>query len=139
MASPHPQPTALAKLKGADKQNPQRYRNRAHEPRPVLGVGDPPAWLGADGAAVWASMQAEIAPGVLTRQDRRMFGVLCSLVRSYEAAPDEMSIGRLSTLSSIASQFGMTPSARTKVAAIEAETEDSNPFAEFAPNLRAVS
>ncbi len=140
MPSPHPQPTALAKLKGADKHDPQRYRARAKEPKPVLGIGTAPAQLSESAVAIWIELQDDFAPGVLTRQDRRMFGVLCELFAEHDKSPADMTGARLSVMNSIQAQFGMTPSSRTKVSTVEIEDDKpENPFAKFAPNLRAVS
>ena len=139
MASPHPQPTAVAKLKGADKHNPQRYRGRAKEPKPELGIGECPDWLDGETFIVWKELEAEIAPGVLTRQDRQPFTVLCSLLAEFRGDPKGLNAAKLGIINSISQQFGMTPSSRTKVSTIDPETEKpENTFARFAPGLRAV-
>ena len=36
-------PTALLELTGALRKDPQRYRDRANEPRPDTSIGEPPA------------------------------------------------------------------------------------------------
>ena len=126
-----PDPTALAKLKGADKHDPQRYRGRAKEPKPRIGIGECPARLSDTTRAIWDELKDDMAPGVLTRQDRRMFAVLCRLFAEYDADPD-MSGTKLGQLNSIAGQFGLTPSMRTKVRVTDDEQDaPQNPFAQF--------
>lgn len=126
-------PTAMHLLTGAMNHDPQRFRDRVNEPKPELGIGEAPKWLDPSASAVWIELQAQIAAGVLTRQDRRMYGVLCSLLSQYHAAPADMTSAKLSTINSLAGQFGMTPSTRSKVAIAPAANPE-NPFAEFATN-----
>ena len=128
-----PQPTALAKLKGADKHNPSRYKSRAKEPKPRQGIGQCPARLGDAAAAVWAEIESEIAAGVLTWQDRRAFGLLCQLFAEFDAAPSDFPGVKLGMVNSLLGQFGMTPSSRTRIRVVNDDPEvEANPFAEFA-------
>jgi hypothetical protein len=42
-------PTNILKLKGADKANPARFKDRGNEPQPQKGQGKAPDWLSPRG------------------------------------------------------------------------------------------
>ena len=138
-------PTALLKLTGAMDRNKQRYASRATEPKPQIGIGEPPKWLDRSQRATWRDLQAEIVPGVLTRQDRQAFALLCCLLSQFRATPETMPTSRISQMNSLLGQFAMTPATRSRVAVIPGprepnrfanngkrpDTLDANPFEEF--------
>ena len=137
-------PTAIHALTGAMQAHPERFRDRANEPKPEPDNGDAPKWLDQDSEAIWHELQTEVAHGVLTRQDRRAFAMLCCLLAEFQASPTGMQTSRISVMNSLLGQFGMTPATRSKVtAAPDAKPENrfakngrhpetANPFAEFA-------
>lgn len=136
-------PTVMLQLAGA--LDAKRARERAAEPKPKAGIGDAPKWLDRYSKAVWQELQEEIAAGVLTRQDRQIFAVLCCLLAQFRDAPFGMPTSRIAQMNSLLGQFGMSPSTRSKVTAAPAVNPENrfaihrvghpeavNPFAQFA-------
>ena len=63
-------PTNILKLKGADKKNPARFKDRENEPVNVHPIGKPPTWLNAKEQKAWAMIVKECIAGVLGEADR---------------------------------------------------------------------
>src|SRR5688572_15066875 len=115
MASPHPVPIAVARMKGADAKNPQRYRDRAKAPKPAAGIGIPPEHLSGEAAVVWLELAPTMVDGVLTVADRIAWEALCELVAEMRDTKRDFSGAKYSTLVSLLARFGMTPADRAKV------------------------
>lgn len=79
-------PLALARLTGADRKNPQRYRDRT-EPPSDDGVGDPPDHLSASAKKAWRSFRNELP--WLRRSDRCILGS-ASMLRARFQDEDEL-------------------------------------------------
>ena len=127
----HPAPTALALLKGADKQNPQRYRERKKAATAAAGIGDVPEYLTGGGAVVWLEVAPLMVEGVLTVADRVAWCALCELEAERREAPREFTGAKYATLVSLLARFGMTPSDRAKVSIADDSDKPANEFAEF--------
>ena len=123
-------PTVLHALSGAMAHNPKRFTDRKNEPKPEIGIGDAPKWMARLAKAVWRDLQADIAPGVLTQQDRQAFAVLCCLVDQFRRSPGAMQTSRIAQMNSLLGQFGMSPSTRSKVS-VKPPPLGENPFAQF--------
>ena len=121
----HAQPLEVAKLKGADKKNPQRYR--ATPPKSKLPLGRAPADLIEGADACWYELSDMSVPGVLTGADRIALEVLANMLCEYRAAPKDFATTKLGQMIGILGRFGMTPSDRTKLG-VEDKKQD-NPFA----------
>jgi len=108
------QPTKLLELSGAIKHDPQRYRDRADEPRPSTSIGDPPAeFLGAPHARhreLWREFIAEAPKGVLTGCDRYLLANACRIQVLIEQGACTMSMH--SQLRRYMLDMGMTLSGR---------------------------
>ena len=118
---PKPKPDALKRLAGTDQ--PSRMMDNAVEfPTPELGESAPPNWLtNADAVAEWDRLYPLLeANRVLTTADVTMLAHLCRLhgstVRRTRAGMDVSSSSE-AQLRAYYSEFGLTPSSRTRVLA----------------------
>jgi phage terminase small subunit len=128
---PQPQPTALKVLRG----NPGRRRLNPDEPKPEpLESLKPPAWLTPEAAAIWREDAPHVHQlGLLTRLDRRQFGVYCTHQARWQAlsangADDHTSIGLLrreaEVVQRLAARFGLDPASRTALKVESPTTAD---------------
>lgn len=131
MPSPYPQPLALAKLTGADKKNPQRYRDRKSAIQCGTDIGEPPTVLTPGALSVWLELQPVFVPGVLSAMDQAAFSVLCELVSQFREAPRDMPGAKLGKMISLFSLFGLTPVDRQRIRAQTETEEPLNPFEAF--------
>jgi len=106
------------------KGNPGRRRLNPDEPQPApLDSLEPPAWLTPDAAAIWREDAPHVhGLGLLTRLDRRQFGVYCTHQARWQAlcekgAEDHTTIGLLrreaEVVQRLATRFGLDPASRT--------------------------
>jgi phage terminase small subunit len=123
----HAQPREVARLKGADKKDPQRYRGEA--PKRDMPLGNAPAQLSEDAAACWFELQSLALPGVMTGADRIMFEVASNLMAEYRRDPVEFAVGKYAHLIGLLARFGMSPADRQKLA-VEKPKSD-NPYADL--------
>jgi hypothetical protein len=120
------QPVELAKLKGADIKDPQRYR--ATIPKSALPLGDAPEHMGEAAAACWFELSSMAIPGTLTGADRIMLEVLSDLLAEYRVCPADFAIGKYTHLIGALARFGMSPSDRNRLG-VDKPKDDENPFA----------
>ncbi len=151
---PKPLPTALKKARGTYR----RDRTAANEIQPIPGIPAPPAWLDAEARDEWDPVVPQLAEqGVLTSVDGAALEGYCSnyaaavrLQRIADAAPiveglhgpkenPAASAARKhwALVRQFAAEFGLTPSARSRVGAPDAkpkqEGEEAQMFGAFLP------
>lgn|SRR5210317_1780154 len=119
------QPVEIAKLKGAHKVNPERYRNEV--PKSDLPLGEPPDHMTDDAKDCWMELSFYQIPGVNTGADRVLMETLSNLLAEYRRAPTEMPTNRISQMINCMARFGMSPSDRTKLG--QPLKPKDNPFA----------
>jgi phage terminase small subunit len=136
---PQPRPTALKVLRG----NPGRRPLNPTEPKPQpLESIEPPAWRTAEAAAIWREDAPHVHQlGLLTRLDRRQFGVYRTHQARWQAlcakgADDHTTIGLLrreaEVVQRLAARFGLDPASRT---ALKVETpKAADPLLSFVRN-----
>jgi len=110
------QPLALAILKGADKKDPQRYRDptaQSDEP-----LGDHPG-LSGHALKAWRDLEKNSIPGVLTGADRFMMEIAATLLGEFRDDPSEFAVGKYGQLISCLARLGLSPADRQKVRAPE--------------------
>jgi len=135
MARPR-KPLAHHEATGGTAKNPQRFRDRAEEPRCESPLGQPPAAFlpGKDGyhsseakalLAIWHEVaeQAEASNVDLTLADRLTVENLCRCQRTIRASTRPQS-GQLAQAKAYLSELGLTPAGRTRVAARKAKEAD---------------
>ena len=127
-----PKPTALKILEGTARKD----RMKAAEPRPAIGARPPP-WLPHDGPArlAWRRLSRVLtATRVLTVADAEALALGCMALADFlEARADPIGWRRADAAwkryAAVLRDFGMTPSARTRVSAQPVVERDA--FAEW--------
>ena len=109
----HRKPIELARLSGADKKNPQRYRGEV--PKADQPFGEYPAIRSTDPAECWREISAQCIPGVLTGADRIILEITSHLLAEYRSDPEGFAVGKYQHLVSCFGRLGMSPSDRTKL------------------------
>lgn len=150
-----PKPTALKLVTG----NPGKRRLPKREPKPRGGAPTCPAWLGTAAKIEWRRVAKELAAlGILSRIDRAALAAYCQCyahwraaelairangvtvvirsdkgeVKSITAAPEVAIAGKMmDRMRAFASEFGMTPSSRTRVAKPGDDAVQGDPWARF--------
>ena len=136
-----PKPTALKELEG----NPGKRSLNPSEPKPPQKAPSCPAWLEKEAKRVWRRLSKGMEQlGILTELDRAAFAGYCqayarwkeaetfltqhgSLVKTpngYWQQVPQVSIAQsnLKQMMNIAAQFGLTPSARSRIIACSGES-----------------
>jgi P27 family predicted phage terminase small subunit len=155
---PPPHPTALRLLKG----NPGKRKFNTREPRPPAATPSCPRWLSPEAKRVWRET-VPVLKGmrILTRVDRDALAAYCQTFARWKAAEQfldqhgevypirdesgklrcmqafpQVFIARshLQTLRSYQQEFGMTPSARTRVHEIPSLLQDPDDARFFGPH-----
>ena len=82
-------PTNLLKLRGSDKHDPARFKDRELEPKPAKGIAKPPTWLSRRGRKIFREL-AEIttAMDVLTVADHPALAMLSDAYDDYFVASE---------------------------------------------------
>lgn len=123
----HKQPAELAKLKGAEKKNPQRYRKEA--PKTGKPLGKPPTDFPEDLTVAWKELEKCALPGVLTSSDRFVMEVAASLLAEFRTNRAEFKAAKYSHLIGCLARLGLTPADRQKLGT--EKPQEGNPFDEF--------
>jgi P27 family predicted phage terminase small subunit len=143
-----PYPTHLKLLKG----NPGRRPLNGSEPAPRKMLPDPPAELSADARGEWDRVAPELyRVGLLTGVDRSALAAYCQVYGRWVQAERGIAEGGLLSMTSkgnliqnplvgiankamadmvrYAAEFGMTPSARVRVRAVDRTFDGLDPVA----------
>lgn len=85
-------PTNVWKLKGGDRQHPERMAERENEPEESRPLGDPPESLTDIEAGIWNELADNAIPGVLGQADRGVLESTCKLFgrMRQQAAEDDV-------------------------------------------------
>lgn len=117
-----PKPTALKMLAG----NPGKRPLPKDEPK-VSGIAEKPAWLSEEAAKVWVELAPRTAAlGLLSQHDAEQFGVLCTLAAEFREDGSGMNASRVSRLQALFAEFGMGPSARTRISSTPTAVAEDN-------------
>ena len=148
MAGRKPKPTALKKLEG----NPGKRKLNTKEPVPGKGLPDCPAWLLPDAKEEWQRLSEKLNQmGVLTEVDRSAFAAYCQSYARWKEAQAHISsegatyetengmqrpnpyVAICNTeqrlMMQAASEFGLTPSARSRIIAAVGKEDDEDEMA----------
>ena len=118
------QPNELAKLKGADRVNPGRYR--AKPPKSKLPCGNPPKNMDNEAKACWFEISTKAIPGVLTYADTVLLEMASNLLAEYRDDVVGFPIGKYPHLIGCLARFGMSPSDRTKLGVDKPKDDDDD-------------
>ena len=126
-------PLAKAKLTGADRKHPERFRARSEPKTSGAAIGAPPAYLDAGARAVWRELARDL--GWLVREDRAALEVASlavGQVRALHKAGEPVTAALISAMGAALGKLGATPADRSKVNT-GAPEDDGDPFAAFDP------
>ena len=119
-------PTNILKLRGADKKNPARMKDRENEPVPKGVLGEPPRHLSRDEKKCWREMVRTAPFGVIGDCDAWEVELASCLMAEYRADRGGMPASKLNLLHSIMGRFGFTPADRSRVSV--PPPKGKNPF-----------
>jgi phage terminase small subunit len=114
-------PLEKAKITGAAKLHPGRFKNRAN--LTTAPIGGPPSWLSPEERMAWAMFVDEIP--WLTQADRVVLEV-ASRLRADMMASRVPSISLLNLLRQCCAQLGATPADRAKITVPNAPDADAD-------------
>jgi len=107
-------PTNILKLRGAEKNHPERMKERENEPVNKNPIGRPPTWLTSVERKAWRIIVNKCIDGVLGEADWVAVALASKLFA--KAMTGDISNPEGVLLKSYLSQFGMTPADRSKIA-----------------------
>ena len=145
MAGRKPKPTAVKKLEG----NPGKRKLNKNEPVPAKGMPECPDWLLPEAKAEWERLCEKLSDmGVLTEIDMAAFAGYCQAYARWKEAEEfitqhgtivktpsgywqqvpQVSIAQtyLKIMNKFCEQFGLTPSARSRITANDGEDKQSD-------------
>jgi phage terminase small subunit len=127
----HKTPLAKARLTGADKANPQRFRDRSEPATSGEPLGAPPAHLSKEAKAVWR--EAAGIMGWLVAEDRLALEIAANAVaaiRETVKAGEPVRAAQLTAARQALASLGATPADRSKIH-IPGDGGEDDPFAQF--------
>lgn len=116
-----------AALKGADKVNPGRFKDRQRAPKHEAPIGNAPDHMGEAAKLCWLEFVTYAIPGTMTAADRLMVEAASNLLAEYRTNPVDFTAAKLGRLFQALSSFGLTPVDRQKLGAVKPE-DQANPF-----------
>ena len=121
---PKPTPTSIRTLNG----DHHKSRYNLNEPQFADFCAEPPEWITSDPAAIefwwWAAPRLSNV-GVLTDGDTKALEVLCKV---YSAWRDDFSMNKGRIVMAMLSEFGLTPSSRTRLVGKLPHEQDADPI-----------
>lgn len=124
-------PLAKARLTGADRKDPDRFRDRAEPKTSKAPVGKAPAYLDKEAKAVWSELARDL--GWLVLEDRAALEVASlavGQVRKMHRAGEPITGALFAAMNASLGKLGASPADRSKVNATPPE-DDDDPFAAF--------
>ena len=127
MAGRKPKPTAIKKLEG----NPGKRKLNTKEPIPAKGMPNCPEWLMPEAKKEWerlADLMNQL--GVLTEVDMAAFAAYCQSTfetdKGYQQQTPWVGIANTNQklMLQAASEFGLTPSSRSRIVAGNAKGKE---------------
>ena len=106
-------PTNILKLRGVEKNHPERLKERENEPVNKNPIGNPPRHLTREEKKAFRVIVKESIDGVLGQADRMAVAIAARLL--VKENDDEITGAQLSQLVRLLSQFGMTPADRSRI------------------------
>lgn len=122
-----PQPLEVAKLKGATRHDPQRYRDAPSGSS--MDIGKPPEHMHQGAQKVWYEILGCVPPGVVTASERMLVESLANLIVEYRSDPFSFPAAKHGVMDRKMGELGMGAASRRKIAVEKAPKENS--FAAF--------
>lgn len=130
----HRTPLAKAALTGADRKNPQRYRDRSGPELSGRPIGQAPDYLSPSARAAWRRFTAELP--WLVHEDRAALELACELRGRLADSGQQITAALLGAYRGALVSLGATPVDRAKVSRGRKEERD-DPFAAFTRGIQA--
>jgi len=108
-------PLNILRLKGSDKKNPSRIKERENEPVPEKALGEPPKHLTKGERACWRELTMTAPYGVIFDCDAWSVEMASCLMAEYRSDRAAITATRLNLLHSILGRFGFLPADRSRV------------------------
>ena len=124
-------PTAKARLTGADKKHPDRFKNRAEPATQGKPVGNPPAYMDKEAATAWRELARTL--GWLEIEDRAAVesaAIAIGQVRTLHKRGEPVTGALFSAMNTALGKLGATPADRSKIS-IPDDGDTDDPFAKF--------
>lgn len=121
-------PVSKAKLTGADKVHPERFRDRSEPSASGKPIGSPPTYLSVTAKKAWKTFVREL--GWLVHEDRAALEVASIMRAEIMSGNPELPATFFTAYRQAISSLGATPVDRSKVHQPKDEDED-DPFAKF--------
>ncbi len=118
-------PTAIHKATGSYKKNPNRENK--NEPIVKEPLSKCPNHLEIDEKKMWMKIKKEAPNKVLTQADSVALELAAILFAQFRREKTEMPNSKIVTLMNLLGQFGMNPSARSKLS-IPQDDKSTNEF-----------
>lgn len=125
-------PLAKAKLTGALKNHPERFKARSEPKVSKKPVGNPPPYLSKDARDVWKEAAASM--GWLVKEDRFALEVMANavgLIRETVKAGETISGAMINAANTAVGKIGASPTERGKVFQPGEDEDADDPFAAF--------
>jgi len=119
-------PLKILKLRGADRKNPARIKERENEPVPKAALGDPPKHLTKGERKCWRELVRKAPYGIIGDCDAWEVEIASSLMAKYRRSRLDIPEARLNLLHSIMGRFGFTPADRSRISV--PQPKEKNPF-----------
>lgn len=125
-------PLSKAKLTGADKKHPDRFKKRS-EPDGGGPLGNPPDYFDPLQIRIWEVFRVELP--WLARSDRAMVELACVTRAQIQAAGDSVTASLIREHRQQLSSLGGTPVTRSNVTPAPADPDADCPFAQFMEDI----
>lgn len=125
-----------AKLKGAPKQNPQRYRGKV-VPKNPHKIGNPPPYMLDPGyelpeaKKIWFELINNALPGTLTAAERPTLEALSNLMAEYRMSPIAFRSSNYAVMMGMMNKLGMNPIDRQRLGVEKPKEQEENAFSDF--------
>ena len=121
-------PLAKAKMTGAIKTHPERFKDRS-EPDGGGPLGAPPEYFNATHRRIWDMFKQELP--WLVRSDRAMVELACITRAQIETGGDAVTASLMREHRQQLSSLGATPVTRSNVTPAADDSDDHDPFKQF--------
>lgn len=119
-------PLAKARILGADKKNPKRYRGAGETPKSGRSIGSPPDWMGEHAKDAWRELVDEV--GAWVKYEHRFAmenaALIRGQIREMVQLGEPITASLFSAASTAVGKLAASPVDESKVSPPEEEDED---------------
>ena len=107
-------PLNIIKMRGGDKHDPARFKDRQNEMQPE-SLGRVPTNLEPEYKSIWKEIVGALPDNTIGKTDRIALETLCKLTHQMRTDFENMDTAKLTRLETLLGKFCMTPSDRSKI------------------------